>query len=193
MMRVRSQKFGADGSNPTPFDEVLRRLSQAQTRFEEAVEVEELQTVGMSLRECLLSLAFSLRRHLDIEPETEAPQAANFSAWSDLIANELCPGRGNKEMRSHVKDLARSTWQLVNWLTHTRSASHASTAIAVDSVETLVSTFVRLMTSKRTEDVEVCPNCKSREILSHYDMAIEPDGDYFLVCGSCGWHTHPTN
>ena len=51
MARIRSRSGSPDGNDPTPFDEVLRRFEQAGERFGHAIEVEDLQAIGMLLRE----------------------------------------------------------------------------------------------------------------------------------------------
>jgi hypothetical protein len=41
--------------------------------------------------------------------------------------------------------------------------------------------------------MEQCPVCKSRDIRSHFDISIQPDGDYYSSCGVCGWTNHPVS
>ena len=74
--------------------------------------------MGMHLRESLLSVVGALRRRVELPAEMERPQDANFVAWSALLMDQLCGGSGNKELRQHLKNIAKETWQLVNWLTH---------------------------------------------------------------------------
>ena len=57
MMRLRSRSDRVDSSDPSPFDDVLRRQKQAQDKHDCAVEAEDYQAVGMLLRESLISLA----------------------------------------------------------------------------------------------------------------------------------------
>src|SRR5207302_5739714 len=116
MLRIRSKPNTADSSEPSPFDEVFRRREQAQHRSNTAVEAEDHQAVGMQLRECLISLIGALRRRIKLPSEVEQPQAANFIDWSEVILNQLCSGQSNKELRQHLKNTAKETWQLVNWL-----------------------------------------------------------------------------
>lgn len=190
MMRIRSRQRPSD--EPTPFDEVFRRQQQAHARLDEAVEVEDLQAVGMVLRECLLSLLAAGRRRVEIPAETERPQDANFIAWSALLADTLCPGKSNKEMRQYLKGTAEDTWQLVNWLTHTRSATKTAATISTQACDTLVGHFISLVERERLDPTgDKCPTCNSRDVRSHFDPAIEPDGDYYLTCGKCEWSSHP--
>jgi hypothetical protein len=191
MMRLRSRSNTADSEDPTPFDEVFRRQEQAKHRHDIAVEAEDYQAVGMQLRECLLSLTAALRRRVEIASGGERPQDANFIAWSALLMDELCGGSSNKELRQYLKNTAKETWQLVNWLTHDRSANKAASLIAIHACDTVVGHFIEILVRQRTDNVEECPLCKSRNIRTHFDISIEPDGEYYMTCGVCDWSSHP--
>lgn len=117
MTRVRSRSVSPDGNDPTPFDEVLRRFEQAEDRFAHAIEVEDLQTIGMLLREGLISLTTAVHRRVVLPQGVEVPQIANFVTWSDVLLNVLCGGGSNERLRQYLKSHAKETWQLVNWLT----------------------------------------------------------------------------
>jgi hypothetical protein len=191
MMRMRSRPNGPDGSDPDPFDEVLRRMEQAQQRYDRAIEAEDYQSVGMHLRECLISLVAVMRRRIDLKSEFERPQDANFIGWASVLMNHLCAGEKNKELRQFVKAVSEKTWQLVNWLTHDRDANKTASSIAIHSRSMLIGYCVQLLTRDRTDKVEKCPTCSSRNIRSHFDISIGPDGEYFETCGACDWTNHP--
>lgn len=145
MMRLRSRSNRVDNREPSPFDEVFRRLEQAGDRHDAAVEAEDYQVVGMLLRECLISLVAALRRRAELPQDAERSQDANFVAWNDILMNHLCGGSSNKELRQHLKNTAKESWQLVNWLTHTRSASRAASSIAIHSCQTVVGHFINVL------------------------------------------------
>lgn len=191
MMRLRSRPDGANNEEPTPFDEVFRRQEQAKKRHDSAVEAEDYQAVGMQLRECLISLVGVLRRRVLIKPDIERPQDANFVAWSALLMDELCGGKSNKELRQYLKNTVKDTWQLVNWLTHNRSANQTASSIAIYACDTVVGHFVQILERERTDRTDQCPVCKSRHIRTHFDSSIGPDGDYYMTCGVCGWSNYP--
>ncbi len=193
MLRIQSRPVTADSSEPSPFEEVFRRRQQAQHRSETAVEAEDHQAVGMLLRECLLSLLGVLKRRIQVPSETERPQEANFNDWTDMLLNQLFFGGSNKELRQHLKNTTKETWQLVNWLTHDRNANGTASTIALHSCSTIVGHFVHILERERTGDIDGCPLCKSRNIRTHFDMSIQPDGDYYMTCGVCDWTNHPTS
>lgn len=191
MMRLKSRPNTADSQEPNPFDEVFRRQEQAKERNDIAIEAEDYQAVGMQLRECLISLIGALRRRVTLPSEVERPQDANFIAWSALLMDQLCGGGSNQQLRQHLKNTARETWQLVNWLTHDRNANDTASTIAIHSCDTVVGHFVQILMRERTGNALACPLCKSRNVRTHFDISIEPDGDYYMTCGVCDWSNHP--
>ena len=156
MARMRSRSDRVDGSDPTPFDEVFRRVDQADRKLERAVESDEYQAVGMHLRESLISLIDAMRRRAELPAGIERPQDANFLSWSDLLMNHLCSGGSNKELRQHLKNIAKETWQLVNWLTHDRNANETAASVAIHSCQTTIGHFVQILERSRTDKTEQC-------------------------------------
>jgi hypothetical protein len=191
MARLRNKSGRVDGGDPSPFDEVIRRIDQAEQKFGQAIEPEDYQSVGMHLREALISLVTALRRRTIIPEGSDLPQDSNFIGWSELLMNILCGGGSNKELRQHLKNTAKETWQLVNWLTHHRNASETTASISMLSCQTIVGHFIKVLERSKADKTEQCPVCTSRNIRSHFDIDIPPDGDYFLSCGVCRWDNHP--
>ena len=191
MARIRSRPDGADSTDPDPFDEVFRRQEQAKERHDRAIEAEDYQAVGMQLRECLISLVGVMRRRVKLREDIELPQDANFVGWTEVLMDHLCPGKRNKELRSYMKVTSDKTWQLVNWLTHDRSANKTASSIAIHGCDLVVGHFIQLMMRDRADKTETCPQCSSRNIRTHFDIMIEPDGEYFDTCGTCNWTNHP--
>lgn len=191
MARLRNQSGRVDANDPSPFDEVIRRMDQAEHRLGHAVEAEDYQAVGMQLREALVSLVGAIRRRVAVSNETELPQAANFIGWSDLLMNILCAGGSNRELRQHLKAVAKEAWQLTNWLTHHRNATDMAASIALHSCQTVVGHYIQVLQRNSTNQIERCPICSSRNIRTHFDIEIPPDGQYFSSCGSCDWDNHP--
>lgn len=191
MARLRNRSARVNSNDPTPFDEVLRRGEQAQARHDSAVEAEDYQAVGMLLRESLISLISALRRRAEIPDDLEKPQDSNFNDWADVLMNQLCGGGSNKELRQHLKNTAKETWQLVNWLTHARGANEAASSIALHACQTTIGHFIQILEWNRTDKTDLCPVCKSRNIRTHFDIAIPPDGNYYTSCGVCDWTNHP--
>jgi hypothetical protein len=191
MMRLRSSPEGADADNPDPFDQVFRRQEQAKDRHDRAVEAEDYQAVGMQLRECLITLIAAMKRRVELPVGVDRPKEADFVGWSGALMNQLCGGERNKELRQYLKTTAEKTWQLVNWLTHDRSANQTASSISIQGCDTIIGHFIQILTREKTDHTETCPKCSSRNIRSHFDIDIPPDGEYYATCGSCGWSSHP--
>lgn len=186
MLRMQDHSERVDQGEPHPLFEVFRRHEQANDRIYDAIEVADFQNIGMSLRECLLSLADALRRHFAIA-SADPPKASDFVAWMDLILDELCSGSTLKPLRKHLRSACKECWQLANWLTHHRKANRTATMIVAQSCDTLTGHLAFLTAQNRIDEQGECPQCKSRHIRSHYDINLGEDGDYYITCGECGW------
>jgi hypothetical protein len=191
MMRVmsRSQKDGDDEASP--FDEVARRQVQAAKLLERAIEAVDYQSVGMQLRECLISLVSAVRRRVELEGEAERPNDADVVGWNRLLTGKLCPGERNDELRNYMRAVVEKAWPLVNWLTHHRNANKTSSLVALDAVDAIVKHYMRLFSRERHDRTDQCPRCASRNLRTFFDIAIAPEGAYFESCAECGWDSHP--
>jgi hypothetical protein len=124
------------------FNRPWNKLAGAYATLFAAKKAEDFQSAGMKCRECLLSLAQSLGQ-ADMLPEgQEAPQGGNFIDWSELIADHLARGGSSERLRSYLKAIAKSTWQLVNWLTHAQNAGRFDGAIATQATENVLESFM---------------------------------------------------
>ncbi len=191
MMRVQSRSEREGEPEPTPFDEVLRRMHQASDLLDRAVESVDFQAVGMQLRECLISLVAALRRRVEIANTVDRPKDADVINWNKLLVAELCPGPQNDDLRGYLKATTEKAWQLVNWLTHHRNANKTAALIASDAIDAIVKHYLRLLSRERAYRTDQCPRCASRNIRNFFDIAIGPDGAYFDECAACGWNSHP--
>lgn len=191
MMRVMSSSRDADEVAETPFDEVFRRHQQACDLLERAVEAVDYQAVGMQLRECLVTLVGTVRRHFADVDFGERPKDAAVVEWNRLFAHHVLPGERNAELRAYLKALVEKAWPLVNWLTHHRNASRSSAQVSADAVEAIIKHYVGILSRERADRIETCPRCASRNIRTFYDRSIEPDGAYFEQCAECSWDNHP--
>lgn len=95
----------------------------------------------MRLRECLISFVGETHRE-DLVPEGQtAPKAADFRAWTELLANFLAAGDGSARLRSYLKKSAGETWEYANWLTHAKNAVRMDAEIGMNVVEHLLGVF----------------------------------------------------
>ncbi|MDX3188636.1 hypothetical protein PV458_09555 [Streptomyces sp. MN03-5084-2B] len=118
-----------------------RRWQQAFEAYDSGDEAETFQSVGVRLRECLVSFVGETRDD-DLVPDgADQPKASDFKGWTDLLANKLAAGESAARLRSYLKKLAVETWEYVNWLTHAKNAIRMDAEIGLKAVEHLLGTF----------------------------------------------------
>ncbi len=191
MRRLLDNQHERKGEAPSPFDVVERRRTQASNLLDRAIEAEEFQAVGVHLREAMLELIEVCRNRLIASVELPDIKSADFLGWSNYLMDHLAPGPSNKALRKLVKKFADETWQLTNWLVHSKSANQASSSIALHSFDTVCGHFIQMLTRSRTDYLESCPRCASRDVRSFFEATIGEDGDYFLSCAKCDWTSLP--
>jgi hypothetical protein len=168
-----------------------RKWEQASEAFGLANEAEEFQVVGMRCRECLVSLAKAIALPGMVPVGEEAPKAADFVHWSELIANYLAKGPSSDYVRSYMKSIAKTTWQLVSWLTHTSSAVRFDGQLAIDATQSVLAAFAMALFRSESNAPEKCPKCSSYRISTIYEPVSDSDKEYFSLCQSCGWNDIP--
>ncbi|MFG1804882.1 hypothetical protein [Streptomyces sp. NPDC049040] len=150
-----------------------RRWQQAFDAYDSGDEAETFQSVGVRLRECLVSFVGETRDDELVPSKQTPPKAADFKGWTELLANGLAPGDSSARFRSYLKKLAVETWEYVNWLTHAKSAVRMDAEIGLKSVEHLLGMFtaarLRLATAPKRCDV-----CASYEVVAG-------------ICRHCEW------
>jgi hypothetical protein len=150
-----------------------RRWQQAFETYEAGDEAETFQAVGVRLRECLVSFIGEASAD-EMVPEGETPpKAADFKGWTELLANHLAPGESASRFRSFLRKTAEATWELVNRLTHDKSAVRLDAEIALKAVEHLLGVFTA---ARLRFDREVwrCDQCGSYDVRGGR-------------CVHCGW------
>lgn len=185
MMARDDRQFNNRDGNGRWILEVLRRLGVANEALDRAKEVEDIQAVGMRLREALLALIDRLRAlDLPMPDEEELPaQLANFKAWSALYADVLAPGSSMDRLRALLKAQAERTWEYVNWLTHARNANHIDGRIACAATSQTIETYLFATTRRRSGSPERCPLCASYQLASE----LTDDSQWLVRCNTCGW------
>jgi hypothetical protein len=122
-------------------NQLWNRLAGAQATLFKATKAEDFQSVGMKCRECLLMLAQGMAKPEMVPAGEEAPKRGDFIHWCELIANHIAGGSTNESIRTYLKHVSRTTWQLVNWLTHSHHAGRFDGAIATEATENVMETF----------------------------------------------------
>jgi hypothetical protein len=150
-----------------------RRWEQAFEAYDGGDEAENFQSVGVRLRECLVSFVGETLSDDLVAPGETRPKDADFKGWTELLANYLAAGSASAKLRSYLKKNATETWEYVNWLTHAKNASRADAEIGLKIVEHLLGMFTAArLRQGRTE--ARCERCQSYQVAGG-------------VCRHCGW------
>ncbi len=165
----------------------FRRLEQADDALSEADEAEEFQAVGMRCRECLLTfIRETAMEHMVPEGE-EPPKRGAFVPWSELLASTIASGSSTKRLRSYLKNVAKSAWELVGWITHAENATRLDGELAVEATGHVLTVFSYALVRYERGEPERCPVCRSYRLSANYRPELGKGGTYVTLCESCGW------
>jgi hypothetical protein len=165
---------------------VFRQMDQVFEAFDEADEAEEFQAVGVRAREALLSLVHTLAKPEMVPPDSETPKRSDFEHWSAFIADSVAPGARNSRLRAHMKQVAASTWDLVNWVTHDKNATRHTAGVAAEAASSVLALFGRASVRHFADVPDRCPKCGSYRL--YPDWRSDEDA-YYTLCEACGWET----
>ena len=189
MMARDSVQFQPSGAKSWVL-EVLRRLEVARENLDQAREVEDVQAVGMRLRESLLTLIEKLRAlGLEMPANVELPQQdGNFKGWAGIYAGILAPGPSSGRLRKLLKSQSDCTWEYLGWLTHARNASMLDGRLAYSATNNVIEMFLFAIARIERGPHGRCPECSSYQLSRQYTE----NGDWIQLCSTCGW-SGPTN
>lgn len=168
-----------------------RRIEQARQALKAADEVEEFQAVGMRCRECLLTFVRELVATIDLPVSNDPPKAADFPAWTDLIANTIAPGPSFEYVRGYLKATGERAWRLVNWLTHASNATKNDAELAWDATSHVTLNYTRVALEMKAQAPEQCNRCKSHQIVVAWRPDFGEAGLYMARCEGCGAEWSP--
>jgi len=117
---------------------------------------------------------------------TEPPKRGDFISWSALVVNHAVPSR-QQRVRSYLKSVAQSAWELANWLTHAANATPFDGQLALDATASVLGAFAMMIVRAERGAPERCPDCGSYRLAQDYRSDVGGEGTYFLLCATCGW------
>jgi hypothetical protein len=71
------------------------------------------------------------------------------------------PGSTGEEVRGYLRSIAKSTWKLVNWLTHARNAGPSDASMAVEATQNVLRAFGGAIVRRGRGILDRCPACSS--------------------------------
>jgi hypothetical protein len=169
------------------YGEAWRKWEQAAQALNEADEAEEFQAIGMRCRESLIAFVRTASEQVELPSEVTRPKAGDVVAWSEVIGNAVAPGASNARHRGYLKAVAKATWELASWLTHSASASAYDAYAAVRATENaLMSWSLAIMASTR-EGPPRCPVCRSYRLRVDYRSGEGFGAWEIVICEVCSW------
>lgn len=190
MARIASRDARKAGTaNQNRFAAAWRRWEQAASAIDNATEAEDFQAVGMKCRECLLTFARSAHDYIELPDGTAPPKRGDFTQWAELIADWAAPGAHSKDIRSHLKQVSNSAWQLANWLTHTHNALRIDAELTMDATHHVLEVFSTAVIRKESARPDKCPQCGSYQLRSFYVPELDIEPPYVTVCQACEWES----
>ncbi len=168
------------------FAKAWRAWEQAGQALAEADEAEEFQAVGMRCRQSLL--AFVNEAASLTPPSVKAlPKAGDFVGWSGLLADTITAGSSAERKRGYLKSIAKSTWELVNWLTHAGNANQFDAHFSYLATEHALASWSVALMRFEFGVPERCPKCSSYKLVTYSRPNKSGDVRHFTMCDACGW------
>jgi hypothetical protein len=187
----RSERVAPD-EQAERFAKSWRKWEQAGEALNNTDEAEDFQAVGMRCRESLIAFAREASSLVEAEKNTLLPKASDFKGWSELIANTIASGARADRRRGYLKSAAKSTWELVNWLAHTSSATRFDAYFAHKATGHVLSSWSLSVLRLEYDDPDQCPRCGSYKLTTDY-LYDDAEGTlHLIVCEACQWKSKST-
>ena len=194
MQRVIAKEFKRSHTTEEQRDRLAtswRRVEQANDALAEADEAEDFQAVGMRCRECLLAFIREVAAEAMVPEGKDVPKQNAFLLWSEMVADAIAGGPHSERIRAYLKAVAKRTWELVQWLTHTSNATLFDGEMAVEATGHLLVVYSYALVRFERGEPSRCPVCGSYRLAGDYRPESGTSGAYVTLCESCGWEDTP--
>ena len=192
MMRVSSRSELEAPEEQADFLPVAwRKWEQAAETFNEADEAEQFQAVGMMCRESLIAFVKEVADIISLSEDVPRPKANDFVGWIDVIGNTIAGGESAERRRGYLKAIAKSTWELAQWLTHAGNAIRFDAYFAFKATGNVLSVFSLALMRFQSNFPDRCPACASYRLAEDYWHGGDDETILFAVCEACGWKGNP--
>jgi hypothetical protein len=164
---------------------IRRKLQLAAEKLLQAVEIEEIQAIGVVCRETLLALTEYIFRPEYVNLGEEAPKKSDFKNKCRISLDSLLVGSDRTELRDSMRKLSYSAWDYCNWITHTTSSSVQDAAIALNLCTTVVSALENLQDKANDPLAGLkCKKCGSKKL---FIAENDEDSGLLIVCEKCNY------
>lgn len=188
MTRVENRyELGAPEGQADFFPVAWRKWERAGASFNEADEAEQFQAVGMMCRESLIAFVKEAAETIPLSEDAAKPKANDFLGWVDVIANMIAGGESAERRRGYLKTIAKSTWELVQWLTHAGNAIRFDAYFAFKATGQVLTVFSLTFIRFQSGFPDRCPECASYRLASDYRRGDDNKTIHLTICEACGW------
>lgn len=159
-----------------------RKLLLASEKLQEAIEIEEIQAIGVICRETLIELISYIYDTDSFEGE-EIYKKSDVKNRGELVINQYLPGSENAELRKHIKNLLNGAWDFSNTMTHSSSRTIHEASICLTMTTAIVSSFENIL-EKHHEPIPglKCNECGSRRLIVAENDETQ---DLLIICEKC--------
>lgn len=164
---------------------VRRKLDLAAEKFLQAVEIEEIQAIGVMCRETLLTLMEYIFKPEYVKDGDEIPKKSDFKNKSRISFDSMLAGSEYTELRDTMRKLSYSAWDYSNWITHSTSSSIRDASIALNLCTTVVSAFENLLDKINDPLAGLkCKKCGSKNL---FIAENDENSALMIVCEKCNY------
>jgi hypothetical protein len=103
----------------------------------------------------------------------------------------VAEGQSAERRRGYLKAIAKSTWELVQWLTHASSAVRFDAYFAFKATAHVLTVYSLALIRFQSDFPDQCPECASYRLASDYRRGDDNKMRHFTVCEACGWEAAP--
>lgn len=160
-----------------------RKLSLASEKLQEAVEIEEIQAIGVICRETLIEMIGYVFNPDFLEEGQEPFKKSDVKNQGELVISKFLPGSNNSELRKHLKNLLNGAWDYSNIVTHSSSRTIHEASICLTMTTAAVSVFENLLEMHHDPISGLkCRECGSRKLIIAENDETE---DLLIICENC--------
>ncbi len=122
----------------------------------------------MRCRESLIAFAREASSVVELDDKAPLPKGERLQGRSKLITNTIAAGASAERRRGYLKSAAKSTWDLVNWLTHAGNATGFDSYFAFQATGHVLSSWSLSLLRFKHGDPDRCPRCSSYRLTTVY-------------------------
>lgn len=159
-----------------------RKLSLASEKLNEAVEIEEIQAIGVMCREILIELIGHIFETDTFEGQEDLKKS-DVKNRGELVIAKYLAGSENADLRKHFKNFLNSAWDYSNTITHSSSRTIQEASICLTMTTAVVSIFENLLNKYFDPLANIkCKKCGSKRLIVAEN---DETDDLLIICENC--------